>query len=111
MNRSDGVKKIKQKEKIVNTMLKNKCMILEEEYISIIEIMKTSQFNELLNYFNYEEAVIVILKFNKCYSDEKISNILNIDIMSIHKTSQKALTVYKETIYDINNSINKIYRR
>ena len=85
--------------------------IQEEDYIKVLELLKTPSFNKLLTVLSVKEAVIVSLKLGyidgKYFSTDSISTFLGIDPQEIRDTTKNFLCSYKEYI---NNSIDNIIK-
>ena len=95
---------VKQKEITVNNVSLNK-----DECLKLLNMLKSSTFNEMLGTLNHKEAVIISLKLGyvdgKYFSNEAIANFLGIEEIEITETVKKVLLLYKE---QFNNFIDNI---
>ena len=74
----------------------------KEDYISILEILKTKTFGQMLNTLQVKEAIIISLRLGyvdgKYFSTESIANFLGITEIEVIETTKKVLLLYKEEI-------------
>lgn len=76
--------------------------ILKEDYIRILEMMKTPNFSEMLQVLSPKEAIIICLKLGyvdgKYFTTESLSKFLGIEEEEIREIIKKILLVYKENL-------------
>lgn len=75
------------------------------EYKMLLELLKTSTFNDMLKVLTPKEAVIVCLRLgyidNKYFTSESIANFLGIDTLEVTETTKKVLLLYRDNINKI----------
>lgn len=75
------------------------------EYKILLELLKTSTFNDMLKVLTPKEAVIVCLRLgyidNKYFTSESIANFLGIDTLEVTETTKKVLLLYRDNINKI----------
>ena len=78
------------------------------EYKMLLELLKTSTFNDMLKVLTPKEAVIVCLRLgyvdDKYFSSESIANFLGVDTLEVTETTKKVLLLYRD---NINSLIDK----
>ncbi|MCM1370550.1 MAG: sigma-70 family RNA polymerase sigma factor [Clostridium sp.] len=74
----------------------------KEDYIKMLELIKSTSFKEMLNILTPKEALIICLKLgyidDKYFSTESIANFLGIDESEVNEITKKVLLLYKEKI-------------
>lgn len=74
----------------------------KEDYIRILELLRTPSFEQIMSTLSVKEAVIISLKLGyidgKYFKTEAISDFLGIDPIEINEIMKKGLSVYKESI-------------
>lgn len=89
------------------TVTENEENMTKEDYIKILELIKTPSFSDILNTLSTKEAVIICLKLGyidgKYFSTESIANFLGIEESEIREITTKILLLYKE---NLNNFID-----
>lgn len=74
----------------------------KDDYIKILELLRTPSFEQLMSILSPKEAIIISLKLGyvdgKYFSTEAISNFLGIEKEEIIEITKKILLVYKEQI-------------
>ncbi len=72
----------------------------KEDYIKILEKLKTPTFGELLKILSLKEAVIICLKLGyidgKYFSTDSVASFLGIEEDEVRETTKKVLLIYKE---------------
>ena len=85
-----------------------KSELTKEEYIKILELIKTPTFMEIMTQLNPKSAVIIALRFGyidgKYFSTESIAKFLDIEESEVRMITQEILVLYKNTI---NNFVDK----
>lgn len=85
----------------------NSSEIRKEDYIKLLELLKSPNFSQLMLELSPAEAIIVSLKLGyldgNCFSTETIANFLNIEPETIIETTKRFLLAYKS---NINQSID-----
>ena len=80
----------------------NDSSMSKEDYIKILELLRTPSFGQLISVLTPKEAIIISLKLGyidgKYFSTESIANFLGIEEQEIRETTKKILLVYKESI-------------
>lgn len=75
------------------------------EYKMLLELLKTSTFNDMLKVLTPKEAVIICLRLgyidNKYFTSESIANFLGIDTLEVTETTKKVLLLYRDNINKI----------
>lgn len=76
--------------------------ITKEEYIKILELIKTPTFGDLMTNLNPKAAVIISLRLgyidNKYFSSESIANFLGIEESEVIETTKEILNLYKNQV-------------
>lgn len=79
------------------------------EYKMLLELLKTSTFNDMLKVLTPKEAVIVCLRLgyidNKYFTSESIANFLGIDTLEVTETTKKVLLLYRDNINKIIDTV------
>jgi len=82
--------------------------LTKEEYIKILELIKTPTFGDLMTNLTPKAAVIISLRLgyidNKYFSSESIATFLGIDESEVRETTKEILNLYKN---QVNNFIDK----
>ena len=105
----DDKDKIEDREMIENGQDKiENQSICKSDYVSMLEMLKTPTFNQMLSILSVKEAIIVSLRFGcvdgKYFDTKTIASFLDISEDEVRDTTMKALLLYKE---NINNFIDK----
>ena len=86
---------------IENETLSNET-ITKEEYIKILEIIKTPTFKELMTELNPKSAIIIALRLGyidgKYFSSESIAKFLEIEEKEVRETTAEILNLYKSRL-------------
>ena len=84
----------------------------KEDYIRILELLRTPSFEQIMSTLSVKEAVIISLKLGyidgKYFKTETISDFLGIDQIEINEIMKKGLSVYKESINNFIDSAIEI---
>lgn len=77
--------------------------ILEkEDYIKMLEMLRTPSFEQLMTSLSPKEAIVISLRLGyvdeKYFSTESISNFLGIEQEEVREITKKVLLTYKENI-------------
>lgn len=79
--------------------------LTKEDYIHILELLKTPTFYELMSKLEPKTAIIIALKLgyidNKYFSSSSIASFLGIEESEVNTTTAKVLKVYKEHIVSL----------
>ena len=79
-----------------------KSTLVKEDYIRIMELLKTSNFGKMLNILTPKEAIIVCLRLgyvdDKYFSSNSIAEFLGIESSEVIETTKKVLLLYKDSI-------------
>lgn len=83
----------------------------KDDYIKILELLKTPTFSELMNNLPPKKAFIIALRLgyidNKYFSTEAIANFLEISEEEVRETTKEILNIYRNSINDlIDTAIN-----
>lgn len=74
----------------------------KEDYIKILELLRTPTFTQMMSVLSVKESVIISLKLGyidgKYFSTESIARFLGIEEAEVIETTKKILLLYKETI-------------
>ena len=74
--------------------------ITKEDYSSMLDVLKSSSFIEMMSMLSVKEAVIMSLRLgyvdNKYFSPKAISNFLGIEEEEVNTTTKKVLSIYKD---------------
>ena len=84
--------------------------ITKEDYIRMLELLRTPSFNQMLGTLTVKESVIISLRLGyidgKYFSTESIAEFLGIETQEVIETTKKVLLLYKENINQyIDNAI------
>ena len=94
------VRKIKRILK--NSSLSEKSKITSKIYEEAVKLSKSEEMLNIFDEFSSDELIIVILKFgfinNQFFSDDVISNFLNIDVNKVNEVTKIVLSNYKDNI-------------
>lgn len=94
------VRKIKRILK--NSNLSEKSIITSKIYEEAVKLSKSEEMLNIFDEFSSDELIIVILKFgfinNQFFSDDVISNFLNIDVNKVNEVTKIVLSNYKDNI-------------
>ncbi len=75
-------------------------MVTKEDYVRILELLKTPSFAQMLSTLSVKEAVIISLKLGyidgKYFSTKSISEFLGIEASEVIDVTKKILLVYKD---------------
>ena len=76
--------------------------IEKDDYLKILELMRTPSFGEMLKTLTPKEAVIICLRLGyvdeKYFTTESIAGFLGIETSEVIEATRKVLSVYKENI-------------
>lgn len=101
-NQSDFNNNIENISKSITKENDEKSALVKEDYIRIIELLKTSNFGQMLNFLTPKEAIIVCLRLgyvdDKYFSSNSIAEFLGIELDEVIESTQKALLLYKNSI-------------
>lgn len=82
--------------------LKTEDHISKEDYLTILKMIKTPTFYELMSSLNPKAAIIIALRLgyidNKHFSSQSIATFLDIDELEVIETTTEVLKLYKEQI-------------
>ena len=83
----------------------------KDDYIKMLDLLKTPTFSEMLTTLSVKDAVIISLKLGyvdeKYFSTESISKFLDISEEEVMETTKKVLQLYRNNINDfIDKAIN-----
>ena len=94
------VRKIKRILK--NSSLSEKSIITSKIYEEAVKLSKSEEMLNIFDEFSSDELIIIILKFgfinNQFFSDDVISNFLNIDVNKVNEVTNIVLSNYKDNI-------------
>ena len=80
----------------------------KEDYITVLELLKTPTFGQMMNALSVKEAVIISLRLGyidgKYFSAQTISEFLGIDREEVVEITKRALLLYKDNINDFLDS-------
>lgn len=83
--------------------------LTKENYIEILNLLKTPMFNRMLEKLTPKEAVIISLKMgyidSKYFTNESISNFLNISLEEVESIILRIMMLYKN---NVNDSLDKL---
>ena len=83
--------------------------LTKENYIEILNLLKTPMFNRMLEKLTPKEAVIISLKMgyidSKYFTNESISNFLNISLEEVESIILRVMMLYKN---NVNDSLDKL---
>lgn len=78
--------------------------IIKDDYIRVLELLKTQNFSQMLNVLTPKEAIIICLKLGyvdgKYFNTESISEFLGIEPDEVRESTKKVLLLYRESIND-----------
>ena len=85
----------------------------KEEYSSILKLLRTPTFEQMLKTLSIKEAIIISLKLgyvdDKYFSTESIAQFLGIDNQEVIETTKKVLMLYRDNINSfIDTAINAV---
>ena len=88
-------------------------IITKDDYIKLLELLKTPMFNQITGTLTNKELVIISLKLGyidgKYFSNESIAEFLGIEKDEIIETTKKILLLYKERLNElIDNAIEVV---
>ncbi len=87
---------------IISDDTSEKTVMSKEDYIRMLELIKTSNFEQMLKVLTPKEAIIVCLKLgyvdDKYFTTESISKFLGIDSDEVIESTKKVLLLYKDSI-------------
>lgn len=90
-------------------------MITEDDYIKLLELLRTPAFSKMINMYSPKEIMIASLKLGyvngKCFSNSAISEFLGVETKEIVDTIKKILLAYKEKINSIIDDTLKIIEK
>ena len=102
---------IKQEQSIISTEetrqkqptnVDNDSSMSKEDYIKILELLRTPSFGQLMSVLSPKEAIIISLKLGyvdgKYFSTESIASFLEIEELEVIESTKKVLLAYKESI-------------
>lgn len=79
--------------------------ITKDDYIKILELLRTPSFTKMMSVYSPKESMIASLKLGyidgKCFSTSAISEFLGIETQEVIDTTRKVLLAYKERINEI----------
>lgn len=74
----------------------------KEDYIKILELIRTPTFTQMMSVLSVKESVIISLKLGyidrKYFSTESIARFLGLEEAEVIEATKKILLLYKETI-------------
>ena len=84
--------------------------ITKEACETVLELLRTPTFNQMMSVLSVKEAIIISLKLGyvdgKYFSTESIAQFLGIEVQEVIDTTRKVLLLYKENINQfIDNAI------
>ena len=98
-----GFRKAPKKEKIEP--------ITKEDYLKVMELLKTPLFKEFARSLSFDDSVIVCLKLGfvegKVFTTEQIAQFLKLDNEEVKKVVTKALLTYKDVLDKIRKNLSK----
>ncbi len=101
--------KLEEKETINNDRQQEEIKLLKEDYLSILKVLRSFSFKEMLEIMPVKDAIIVALRFGyvdgKCFETKKIAEFLEISEEEVLNTSKKILLLYKEKINDMIDNV------
>lgn len=81
----------------------------KEEYIKMLELIKTKTFKELIGSLEVKNAIIIALRLgyvdNKYFSTESIAQFLSIEEHEVREITAQVLNLYKEQLNDFIDSM------
>lgn len=89
-------------EKTKETSVQSSLELEKDDYLKILELMRTPSFSEMLKLLTPKEAVIICLKLGyvdgKYFSTESVAGFLGIEVDEVIEITKKVLLVYRENI-------------
>lgn len=86
--------------------------ITKDDYIKILELLRTPSFTKMMSMYSPKESMIASLKLGyidgKCFSTSAISEFLGIEAQEVIDTTRKVLLAYKENINSFLDSIIEV---
>ena len=77
----------------------------KEEYIRILQLLKTVNFEQMLTILTPKEAIIICLRLgyvdDKYFPSESIAEFLGIDLNEVIESTKKVLLLYKNHINEL----------
>jgi len=103
LTEKDEVKDIEDEQKISQKESPRETKSLsKDDYIKILELIKTPNFSDMLKHLTTKEAIIISLKLGyvdgKYFTTESIANFLGVSKDEVIETTKKVLLLYKDTI-------------
>ena len=99
-------------DKQVDTKNLNAESMTKEDYLKVLELLRTPSFIKMVSDYSPKEVMIVSLKLGyidgKCFSTSAISEFLGIEQQEVIDTTKKVLLVYKKRINQIIDGIIQI---
>lgn len=87
-------------------------VMTKDDYIKILELLRTPSFTKMMSMYSPKESMIASLKLGyidgKCFSTTAISEFLGIEAQEVIDTTRKVLLAYKEKINQIIDGTIKI---
>lgn len=76
----------------------------KNDYVGILEILKTATFGEMLKFLTHKEAIVICLSFgyvdNKYFDAKTIATFLGIDECEVREINKKVLVLYRDKLMD-----------
>ena len=86
--------------------------ISKDDYLKLLELLRTSFFSQMINVLSVKESVIISLKLGyidgKYFTTESIAKFLEIEQDEVRETIEKVLLLYKENINQFFDNVIKI---
>ena len=99
-------------EKPLEVTSSNNKEMTKEDYIKVLELLRTLSFTQMMNSLSVKEAVIISLRLGyidgKYFSTESISEFLGIEPIEVIETTKKVLLVYKDNINSLIDNLVEI---
>ncbi len=99
-------------EKPLEVTSSNNKEMTKEDYINVLELLRTPSFTQMMNSLSVKEAVIISLRLGyidgKYFSTESISEFLGIEPIEVIETTKKVLLVYKDNINSLIDNLVEI---
>lgn len=77
----------------------------KDDYVKILELLKTPTFSEIMQFLPPKEAVVIALRLgyvdDKYFTSKSIADFLGIEEIDVMEITKKVLLVYKENINNI----------
>lgn len=100
--RKENVEIIKQQDKDIIPECSSVESMQKEDYLKILELLRTSSFNQMMSVLSTKESVIISLRLGyidgKYFSTDSIAQFLDIEEQEVIDTTKKVLLLYKENI-------------